>query len=433
MQHKFKYFRRIETFRLLIEKKVEAFGSQYKGFAIFGILNYPSFYIIWKHYGQTGYENLSLRLSLSFLCIILLLNDFWPKRLKSWLPVYWYATLLLCLPFFFFFMLFMNNGVNVWLMSSNTILFWLLFLVEPISYIFILTFGILLAWVAFLFFHPSPIFDFGKWWGVATQFIASFIVVAISARKRYEFNEKKLQAMQTLATTLAHEIRTPLASIQANIMGTKNYWTDLLTGYKAAKNEKLLSPTIRGSQLALLEKSFDRIQRETNFANTVINMLLANVSLGKLKQNNLELCSANECVAQALERYPFAELERDVIQWENTQDFFFKGKAILFIHTLFNLIKNALYHIKAANKGYIRIWHDCGEHYNELHFLDTGAGIAPHLLPRIFEHFFSNTQHGSGIGLTFCKAVIESFDGNIECYSVEGEYAKFVLKLPKVS
>lgn len=183
--------KRIEFFRASIEKRVEEFGAQYTAFGLFGIINYPLFYIVWKYYGQTGYENFPLRLIAALLSALLLLENYWPKNLKRWLPVYWYVTLLFCLPFFFFFMLFMNGGgINVWLMSANTVLFWLGFLVEPVSYVFILSAGILVAWMTFLCFHVAHIFDFGIWKGVLAQLIASFIIATLFASKKHQFNKK---------------------------------------------------------------------------------------------------------------------------------------------------------------------------------------------------------------------------------------------------
>jgi signal transduction histidine kinase len=142
-------------------------------------------------------------------------------------------------------------------------------------------------------------------------------------------------------------------------------------------------------------------------------------------------CSVNNCIEQALQRYPFSEGERQLVHYDAAKNFVFHGNEMLLIHVLFNLIKNALYHIRAANKGLIRIWMTEISNHHQLHFLDTGAGISPQLMPYIFEHFFSKTYHGSGIGLTFCKAVMESFSGAIECYSIEKEYVEFVLKFPK--
>ena len=65
-------------------------------------------------------------------------------------------------------------------------------------------------------------------------------------------------------------------------------------------------------------------------------------------------------------------------------------------------------------------------------FRDTGLGIAEEDLPHIFERFFSkDTHHGSGIGLSFCKTVVEAHGGSIECQTKRGEYTLFIMRFPR--
>jgi two-component system CAI-1 autoinducer sensor kinase/phosphatase CqsS len=107
---------------------------------------------------------------------------------------------------------------------------------------------------------------------------------------------------------------------------------------------------------------------------------------------------------------------------------------VLLVHVLFNLLKNALYHVAEAGKGEIFVWTEpnaVGE--NRLYFMDTGTGIHPSVLPRIFDRFYSSMSRGrgSGIGLSFCRMVMDGFGGSIECESVHGEFTRFILSFPK--
>ena len=63
---------------------------------------------------------------------------------------------------------------------------------------------------------------------------------------------------------------------------------------------------------------------------------------------------------------------------------------------------------------------------------DSGSGIAPNILPYIFENFYSQTKHGAGIELAFCKLVLTSFGGHIACHSIYGDFTEFTLTFPKV-
>ncbi|MFT7099308.1 MAG: signal transduction histidine kinase [Rickettsiales bacterium] len=64
-----------------------------------------------------------------------------------------------------------------------------------------------------------------------------------------------------------------------------------------------------------------------------------------------------------------------------------------------------------------------------LHFKDDGIGIAADQLEFIFDDFFtSNKKGGTGIGLPFCKRVMNSFGGDISCKSEMGKGAEFCLR-----
>lgn len=90
-----------------------------------------------------------------------------------------------------------------------------------------------------------------------------------------------------------------------------------------------------------------------------------------------------------------------------------------------------MYYIKDAGKGNIKIWLETNENFNQLHFKDTGKGISKDFLPKIFDSFTTKTYHGSGIGLPFCKMVMQSYGGKIVCNSIEGECTEFILNFPK--
>ena len=86
--------------------------------------------------------------------------------------------------------------------------------------------------------------------------------------------------------------------------------------------------------------------------------------------------------------------------------------------------------MKAANKGEITLKTYKANGLNILSFKDTGAGIAPEILPHIFEKFYSRTKYGTGIGLAFCKSVMKGLGGDITCTSQYGEYTEFILTFP---
>jgi len=65
-------------------------------------------------------------------------------------------------------------------------------------------------------------------------------------------------------------------------------------------------------------------------------------------------------------------------------------------------------------------------------FKDSGSGIAPENLRKIFQPFFTSKEKGLGMGLAFCQMIIEKHGGTIKPQSKVGEGSTFILRLPSV-
>jgi signal transduction histidine kinase len=242
---------------------------------------------------------------------------------------------------------------------------------------------------------------------------------------------EKMQVMQSLSANIAHEMRTPLSGIRASISGLEEYLPQLLESHEyCVHNVANKFPLIRDNHLNTLQGTPRRIKLMIDQANTVIDMLLMNLRDNSLDRKQLNTCSAAEIVEQAVDRYPFKRGEREKLHLETEQDFVFLGVESLVIYILFNLLKNAFYSIQSAQKGELSIKLERGEPYNKLIFRDTGLGIDPGIIDKIFDGFFTTKSDGTGAGLAFCKRTVLSFDGKIECHSILGEYTEFVISLP---
>ncbi len=67
-----------------------------------------------------------------------------------------------------------------------------------------------------------------------------------------------------------------------------------------------------------------------------------------------------------------------------------------------------------------------------LSLIDTGTGIAPEVLPKIFKPFYSTKSRsgGSGLGLPTTRKIIEAHNGTIDVQSEIGKGTKFTIRLP---
>ncbi len=417
-----------------MEQRAEDSGSQMITFGIFGFIAYPLFYFLNLHLltPQT-YSNLSLRIIASLLCLGLIFKNYWPEKLRPYIPVYWYFTLLYGLPFFFTFMMLKNDASNAWLLNILTVIFFTILVIDWVSAIILFIIGGTLGWLAYYLTASHPLM-FKSQSVSYSDFIGTYVVTIvlglIFSRNKEKIQKEKLKTTATVSASIAHELRTPLRTISSGITGIKKCLPALIDTYDQARQQKMNVPAIDTQLYKSLPTIFNNVESETQAAFIIIDMLLVKVNQLGVKAIQTKTCSIAYCINETLRRYPFDSGERELIHWDDKNDFIFIGDELLIIHVLFNLIKNSLYYIRAARKGKIQIWLEMIEENNILHFKDTGTGIPPRVLPYIFDRFFTQTPHGTGIGLAFCKAVMDNLGGKIACYSKEGEYTEFVLFFP---
>lgn len=100
-----------------------------------------------------------------------------------------------------------------------------------------------------------------------------------------------------------------------------------------------------------------------------------------------------------------------------------------FIRVLCNLIKNA--REAMPNGGILTIGTDLMENQVVIRISDTGIGIPPELLPRLFEPFFTHGKsHGTGLGMAIAMSVVTAHAGKISVSSVRGSGTTVEIRLP---
>ncbi len=398
---------------------------------VIAFLGFPLFYIVWTEWFPQPFETFSLRIIGSLLGLGLMLTPYWSTACKSFLPWYWFLTILYTLSFFFAFIFLMNNA-NI--ISSISLLcsgFLLVLLVDFFSLTILLVLGWGLALICYYFVSPMPYIGENHL-QIIVVILAVVIVGSIVNYKTAMHQQQRLAGMAAAAGMIAHELRTPLLGIKSGAKALARYSPQLFQAFYLAKEQGLLTNTLREPRLQQLEDVSDRIISEIDYATTIIDMLLIKAGRENSLQNCiLEPCSMSECLSAAMARYPFkSREERNLINWEG--DFTFTGSKLLMQHVLFNLLKNALYAIATAQKGTITIWVEQKEKYNLLYFKDTAKGISTNQLSKLFNHFYTTTFMGTGLGLSFCKLVMNRFGGDIRCESQEGQYTQFLLSFPSI-
>lgn len=97
-----------------------------------------------------------------------------------------------------------------------------------------------------------------------------------------------------------------------------------------------------------------------------------------------------------------------------------------------NLCKNALEAMPAGGTLRVAIHQSEGKKEVEVEVTDTGSGIPPEDLERIWKPFYSTKEGGRGLGLPLCQRVVEQHGGHIDVHSEHGQGTTFHLILPTV-
>ncbi|MBY0281186.1 MAG: HAMP domain-containing histidine kinase [Alphaproteobacteria bacterium] len=422
-----------------LDKRTTEFGAQYKSFGIFGIINYPLCYFILYYAGSQTNEDLTIRLIATALCVPLIFVSSWPDKAKKYLNLYWFITILYCLPFLGTYMLLKNNISNEWLMNEVLGLFLLIFLADWLIFSLLLSLGIAFGYLIFMATQQALVIPtnetFSFTFALYTYVYAIGLGLIFARNKEIIYQERqktaemieRIKSMEMLAGAMAHELRTPLGSISLIAQVLKMHIPTLIKGYKWAKEK---NPEIEGIDEDYIEKAPTEIETTTRGAFSIIDILLMNVK-GVTNEASKEPCDIKVCIQNALAAYPLTSTEKQIIYIDTAENFTFQGNELFMRHVLFNLLKNALYYVKSANKGGVYMRTERSADANILYFKDTGKGMPASMVPHVFERFYSKTQHGTGIGLAFCKSVMENFGGNISCESIEGEHTTFILRFPK--
>jgi signal transduction histidine kinase len=212
---------------------------------------------------------------------------------------------------------------------------------------------------------------------------------------------------------LSHELRTPL--------------TPIVYAVALLEKDEDCPPHIR--------EAVATIRRNVGVEARLIDDLLdlARVRSGKLTLRK-EPVDAHEILRDAM-AICLADTGRpkvrllDQIEAENTQ---LEADPARLRQIFWNLVSNAVKFTPEEGKICIRTANSEGWLHVEVN--DTGVGIEPHKLSRIFDAFEQGTRNSSsglGLGLAICKALVELHGGTIEAHSAGlGAGASFIVKLP---
>ena len=213
----------------------------------------------------------------------------------------------------------------------------------------------------------------------------------------------RLITMGEMASSVAHELNQPLTAIS-------NYCSGMVSRIQSGQiTEEAL--------LTALQKTAHQAQR----AGQIIQRIRAFV---KKSEPNRALADVHSMVNEAVELADI-ELRRHNVRLTHYVAARLPpvmADTILIEQVLVNLMKNGAEAIQMANRPTsgrsveLRVVPKRIEDHDVVEFSvqDTGKGLAPEVLERLFEAFFSTKEEGMGMGLNLCRSIVESHHGRMQ-------------------
>lgn len=236
--------------------------------------------------------------------------------------------------------------------------------------------------------------------------------------------EKADQANRSKTNFLAnmsHELRTPLNAIIG-------YSEMIIEDYR---EEKTLNE----------EQAVEDLARILSSGRHLLQLINDVLDLAKIESGNMTVFNETFDSVDIIEELmntmsPIAKKGDNLLVLEKSQDIpNLYNDAVKFRQLFLNLLSNAC---KFTHNGKITILVTYNEKTRHVvyHVSDTGIGMTPSQLTRVFEAFVqadsstSKKYGGTGLGLSICKQFVELMDGSMDVTSAEGEGTTFTILLP---
>ena len=236
----------------------------------------------------------------------------------------------------------------------------------------------------------------------------NFMVKKLKEYQEQLVLREKLAAVGQMASVVGHEIRNPLGVINNAIYYIRTRLE--------MSSEAELDPKI--------QKHIGIIEKEISASNKIVNDLLGfsrtrppmaqPLDLNKIVEDSLSAVSIPDGVKVEIDLS--MELPPTLVNQDEIRQVFI------------NIINNAWQAMPEG--GTIKIRSYVGEEMAQVEITDTGCGISPENMRKLFTPFFSTKTKGTGLGLAAVQRILERHKGRIKVRSRLGQGTTFIISLP---
>jgi heavy metal sensor kinase len=226
--------------------------------------------------------------------------------------------------------------------------------------------------------------------------------------------ENAVSEMRQFSAALAHELRTPLAALRGEI------------------ELSLRAPSADEAQQRTLVSQIEEIDRLTRLIDHILTLARAESGQIQLKSERVDLGELAASLVEQLE--PVAEARAIGLRCEPSSAVIVDGDRGWLQRLLLNLIDNAVKFTNPNGEVIVRISHD--GNLARIDVVDTGIGLAPDDVQRVFQRFFradparSSSPPGAGLGLSLVAWIAAQHRGEVTVQSRPGAGSTFTVTLP---
>ena len=221
---------------------------------------------------------------------------------------------------------------------------------------------------------------------------------------------ERLNALTLLAAGVAHEIGNPLNSLHIHLQ---------LMERKVRK--------LKGEARQELQESIDVARAEIGRLDSIVTQFLRAIRPSKPQ---LHPESVNAIVNEAVRFFAPEIQDRDVVvEQELRSDLpLLQLDRDQIKQAFYNVIKNSFEAMK--RRGILRIRTDMDDTHVLISFIDTGGGMSPENLSRVFEPYFTTKSSGTGLGLLIVRRIVREHGGELSIESSQGKGLTLTIRLP---